>query len=258
MAGAGIEAIRVGRGANSHIMPLDALKVDPSYNGRPLNREHVDSLKAKIRAEGYDESKPIRIRNIDGQFFIRDGLHRYTAMSELASEIEDIRGIPAVVAPKGTNDIDDVVNMLNANDGLRFTPLEEGALFKRVLSYGVAKEVVAKRVGRSTQYIDERLSLMGATPEIQEAHRNGTISASAAAKASKLDTGKQREIVRKAKETGKTVRVKDVQREKGGVASTVSTRKIRNWLKRKEEEYEAGSNRLKHYQEAVEEILALD
>jgi hypothetical protein len=49
-----------------------------------------------------------------------------------------------------------------------------------------------------------------------------------------------------------------VQREKGGVASTVSTRKIRNWLKRKEEEYEAGSNRLKHYQEAVEEILALD
>jgi ParB family chromosome partitioning protein len=253
---AGIEGIRVGRGANAHVMPFSALQVDPAYNGRPIDREHVESLKLKIQAEGYDESKPIRIRNIDGQFYIRDGLHRFTAMQELSETIPDIKGIPAVVAPKGTNDVDDVINMLNANDGLRFTPLEEAALYKRLLSWGVDKDTIAKRVGRKPAHINERLTLAGAAPEIHAEVRKGTLSATAATKAAKMGSDTQRKLAEKAK-SGKTVRVADVEKERDGHTKMVSTRKILTWLK-SQEAAQVEATKLAHYREAVNAILGLE
>jgi ParB-like chromosome segregation protein Spo0J len=232
MAGGGIEAVRVGRGANMHLLPFDALKVDPGYNGRPLNREHVESLKAKIRSEGYDESKPIRVRNIDGEYFIRDGLHRFTAMSELAEENPDIKGIAVVVAPKGTNEADDVFNMINSNDGLRFSMLEIAALIKRLMTWGKTKEEIATRIGKKVAYINDCLSLGEAAPEVHQAVEDGTIAVTTAAKAARLPVARQREIVTKARETKKRITGAEITRERSrsGMTATISTVKVQALL----------------------------
>jgi len=112
------------------------------------------------------------------------------------------------------NKLDDVTRILQqieANDQAKpLDSLERAKAFKVLIDKGMSQIDIAKRLGRTAQYVSDSLTLLKAPEEVKEAVRSKTMSATAATKVAKMkDPQKKAAAVEKAK-SGKKVKVKDV------------------------------------------------
>lgn len=219
----------VGELGHEDLVLLDPTKVR-MVDGRNARFDYgnLDELAASIAENGV--KNPVRVQLADDNVYeLEDGHRRLKACLLAIEKYNKKVKLPARVIPKETSGADIVVDMLVANDGKPFLPLEEAELLKRLRDSGLKTDQIAKRVGKSVSHVSDRLSLLGADESVREAIESGDMTASDAVtvvRKSKGDKEKQRETVDRVKKEGPQVVTKELkkgrlQRQQWEAAETV-------------------------------------
>lgn len=166
----------------------DTFKFDPrklvrddAWNARiqsPELRAHIDWLKGSIRERGVEQ--PLTIYLADGAAKITDGFCRHTAVMELIGEGVEIDTIPCKSEPRGADEADRVLGMFTRNSGKNLTPLEQAAVFSRLIGFGWDVAKVATRAGISKTHVENMLNLAAAPVPVKALVAEGTVSATLA------------------------------------------------------------------------------
>lgn len=157
------------------------LKIDQGFNVRDLDaqiaREHLDELKASIKAEGVQCPLEIRIQGED--LFITSGHRRHKVVMELIAEGVDIESVPAIAEPKTIDEAERTARLITLNSGEPLSSLEKAEVVRRLLAYGWSRGKIATRFGFKTEQSVANYELLLAAPiELKTAVREGEISAS--------------------------------------------------------------------------------
>jgi ParB family chromosome partitioning protein len=192
------------------------IRVIPGFNVRietPSYLAHVETIAQSMAANGFYRNKPLAgFAGKDGDedvIFTTDGHTRLKALDradELGAEISEV---PVVLKPPGTSAEDLTVALVEDNEGRPLAPLERAIVAARLISYGMEKAEIAKRLGGVTErYVDDMLLLAAAPPKVRNLVINEKVSFTEAVKVLRKDAGKAAETlttaVAAAESQGKT------------------------------------------------------
>ena len=185
------QLIQQERGTLSDLfgVPIHLLDANPD-NVRidtPELREHIRTLANSIIAQGFLRSRPLTVRQSGDRLIVVDGNCRLLAVRLAMEEGAEIKNLPCVSEAPGTNDADRTCNMLLANSGMAHTPLEYAAAIKRLMSYGWTDTEVARKLGRSRQWVVNALETAALPADVQAQMVDGVVSATTARKMVKRD-----------------------------------------------------------------------
>jgi len=179
---------------------LDLFNIDPrlivtalDHNVRDFETEkvklHIEELRENIRENGV--MTPLECRRgekiktyVDEKgkehdiysFILIDGECRLRAVNMLIEEGVPIVAIPVILERRGSNAANRVLDMLNANIGLRFTPVELGKAYSKLIKMGYTIQNIAQQVGKSVQYVNECLNLLEFNPTVVQGLVEGKIT----------------------------------------------------------------------------------
>jgi ParB-like chromosome segregation protein Spo0J len=157
------------------------VEVEDGFN-RPLNREHIESIKITIKAGGILD--PIWVRVDNGAIILVDGEHRLTAVLECIGEGLSIppNGYKMPAQQFRGNDAERVAHLLTSSQGLPLTPLQRGIQYRKLEAFGWSHHEIANKVGRTTTHVAEMILLAGSNSDVQVMVASGEVSAANAAK----------------------------------------------------------------------------
>jgi ParB family chromosome partitioning protein len=150
------------RNKGVRIVPLDKIEPNPQNPRLAINEELLEELAASIREHGV--LQPVLVRPLDeGRFQLIAGERRWRA-----SKLADQAAIPAIV-----EDIDDdtaleiaIIENLQRED---ISPLDEAVMYDRMVrEHGYSIRKLAEKLGKDKGYLENRLRLADAPPEIRE------------------------------------------------------------------------------------------
>jgi ParB family transcriptional regulator, chromosome partitioning protein len=154
-------------------LDVERISSNPNQPRQVFDPDALQDLAASIREHGILQPVLVRPRG-DGQYQLIAGERRWRA-----ARIAGMRQIPAIV-----EQIDDegaleiaIIENLQRED---ISPLEEADMFDRMTSqHGYSLRKLAQKLGKDKGYIENRLRLADAPPEIRElvARRSDTLSA---------------------------------------------------------------------------------
>jgi ParB family transcriptional regulator, chromosome partitioning protein len=143
------------------LVPIDRIEPNPEQPRLALDEVTLEELAASIREHGV--LQPILLRPIDdGRFQLIAGERRWRA-----TRIAGLPTIPALV-----EDIDDdtaleisIIENLQRED---ISPLDEAAMYDRMIrEHGYSIRRLADKLGKDKGYLENRLRLADAPPEIR-------------------------------------------------------------------------------------------
>jgi ParB-like chromosome segregation protein Spo0J len=185
----------------------DRIKVKAGLNGRDLttpdNIAHIEEIAASIEANGFMQSKPLEIFSEGEDWYLSDGHCRLAAVQLCLSRGVAVEKVPCVAEPRGTNDVDRILNQDAHNSSKRLTALELGGNIKRAMGLGALSVAeVARRMGKSVTYVNQALDFQAAPAEVHALVKSGAVSATFAAKQVRKEGGaKATETLKAAVET---------------------------------------------------------
>ena len=144
------------------VLPVDRIEPNPQNPRLAFNAETLEELASSIREHGV--LQPVLVRPLDdGRFQLIAGERRWRA-SKLAAQAT----IPALV-----EDIDDdtaleiaLIENLQRED---ISPLDEAAMYDRMIrDHGYSIRKLAEKLGKDKGYLENRLRLADAPPEVRE------------------------------------------------------------------------------------------
>ena len=144
------------------VLPLDRIEPNPENPRLAFNEEALNELAASIREHGV--LQPVLVRPLDdGRYQLIAGERRWRA-----SIRADQQTIPALV-----EDIDDdtaleisIIENLQRED---ISPLDEAAMYDRMIrDHGYSIRKLADKIGKDKGYLENRLRLADAPPEVRE------------------------------------------------------------------------------------------
>ena len=144
------------------MVPVDRIEPNPEQPRLAFDEATLIELAASIREHGV--LQPILLRPIDGgRFQLIAGERRWRA-----SKIAEQHAIPALV-----EDIDDdtaleisIIENLQRED---ISPLDEAAMYDRMIrDHGYSIRRLADKLGKDKGYVENRLRLADAPPEVRE------------------------------------------------------------------------------------------
>ena len=150
------------RNKGVRIVPLDKIEPNPQNPRMAINQEALEELAASIREHGV--LQPVLVRPLaDGRFELIAGERRWRA-----SKLAEQAAIPAIV-----EDIDDdtaleiaIIENLQRED---ISPLDEAVMYDRMVrEHGYSIRKLAEKLGKDKGYLENRLRLADAPPEIRE------------------------------------------------------------------------------------------
>lgn len=156
------------------------VEFEPCFNLREEGTEldaHIETI-AQLMQEGY-YFPPIDVMVIDGRIIARDGHCRTRAALKLLD-----RGIEYMLEARQLrgNDADAVYHMLGSDQGKRFSPLEQGRGFLRLINMGATVAEIAKRTGQHRSTVENGLALAEAPTTVQAMIGQGKIASTEALK----------------------------------------------------------------------------
>ena len=162
---------RASRGVRN--IEVDHIVPNPDQPRMVIDQATIEELAASIREHGV--LQPILVRPLDdNQFQLIAGERRWRA-----SKVAGLSTIPALV-----EDIDDdtaleiaIIENLQRED---LSPLDEAAMYDRMVrEHGYSVRRLAQKLGKDKGYLENRLRLADAPPEIRElvSLRKDTLSA---------------------------------------------------------------------------------
>jgi len=152
------------------------LAVEPGFNARPLNADHVASLSLTLRNGAV--FPPLEVRVEEGQIFIVDGHHRHAAALDAISKGSDIKAMDC--RHFRGNDIERVAHMITSAGGLPLTPLQLGIQYRKLIGFGWDEKQIADRVGKTTVHVKDMITLAEANSDVHKAVNAGEVSGTTA------------------------------------------------------------------------------
>lgn len=174
------------------------VQFEPGFN-RPINREHVESIKAALRA-GH-ELDDIKVRVEGGAIIVVDGHHRVIAAVEWLAEDgvqEPVGGYKLGAKQFRGNDAERVIHLITSSQGLALLPLERSTQYRKLAGWGWTPQAIAEAVGRSVQNVSDALLLADANSDVHQAVRSGSIAATEAIKVVRKHGEKAGAVIGKA------------------------------------------------------------
>ena len=150
------------RSIGVRVIPLDRIEPNPQQPRLAFNEESLQELANSVTEHGV--LQPILVRPLDGgRYQLIAGERRWRA-----SKIAGLETIPALI-----EDIDDdtaleiaIIENLQRED---ISPLDEAAMFDRLVhEHGYSIRKLADKLGKDKGYLENRLRLADAPPEIRE------------------------------------------------------------------------------------------
>lgn len=166
---------------------LSSIAVRKGFNVRE-NFEDIPDLAESILSLGL--LKPLLVDILtDGTSLLTDGERRYRALKYIIANYpdraKDFEYVLCQLNDRNMDDTDRLVAQLASNTGKPFDPMEEAEGFRR-LRDGVDKNArkmtitdIAKSVGKSIPYVEQRLILADASDEEKEMMKSGQIKPTA-------------------------------------------------------------------------------
>ncbi len=156
-----------------HHIAVERISSNPNQPRQTFDTDTLQDLAASIREHGILQPVLVRPR-ADGSFQLIAGERRWRA-----ARIAGLREIPAIVEA-----FDDeaaleiaIIENLQRED---ISPLEEAEMFERMTTqHGYSLRKLAQKLGKDKGYVENRLRLADAPPEVRElvATRSDTLSA---------------------------------------------------------------------------------
>ncbi len=151
-----------GRKQGVRMIPLDRIEPNPDQPRMEFDEASLDELAASIREHGVLQPILVRPRE-QGRYQLVAGERRWRA-----SKRAGLESIPALI-----EDIDDdtaleiaIIENLQRED---LSPLEEAMLYDRMVrEHGYSIRRLAQKLGKDKGYLENRLRLADAPPEIKE------------------------------------------------------------------------------------------
>jgi ParB family chromosome partitioning protein len=150
------------RSVGVRVVPVDRIDPNPQQPRLAFNEETLLELAASIKEHGV--LQPILVRPLDG--------HRYELIAGerrwRASKLAGLTTIPALI-----EEIDDdtaleiaIIENLQRED---ISPLDEAAMFDRMVNeHGYSIRKLADKLGKDKGYLENRLRLADAPPEVRQ------------------------------------------------------------------------------------------
>ncbi|GGQ50007.1 hypothetical protein GCM10010250_22010 [Streptomyces althioticus] len=175
------------------VIALDAIDRDENQPREIFDPEKLQELAASIAEIGVQQA--ITVRYVGrGKYVLVSGERRWRA-----SRMAGLTEIPAMVMhglEGGSETLEGFTRSVAENLGRAdMSPLEEARAFQKLVDFGLTPEDVAKRVGKSWNYIDLRLSLLKLVPAVQEALLKGHLPVGLAWYASQISPANQNAFI---------------------------------------------------------------
>jgi ParB/RepB/Spo0J family partition protein len=170
--GPGIVSLIESRATRATIreVPLDRILPNPAQPRLSYEEDSLTELADSIREHGV--LQPILVRPVGSQYELIAGERRWRA-SRLAKRDT----IPAIVVEFDEQTALEVsiIENLQRED---VSPLEEAAMFRKMTDLGYSVRQLAQKIGKDKGYVENRMRLADAPPEIRElvSVRKDTIS----------------------------------------------------------------------------------
>ncbi len=170
--GPGVVSLIESRATRAQIreVAIDRILPNPAQPRLSYEEDSLTELAASIREHGV--LQPILVRPIGSQFELIAGERRWRA-----SRLAERSTIPAIVV-----DFDEqtalevsIIENLQRED---VSPLEEAAMYRKMTDLGYSVRQLAQKIGKDKGYVENRLRLADAPPEVRElvSVRKDTIS----------------------------------------------------------------------------------
>ena len=213
---------------------IQHIDIDGNFNIRKEMGD-LDSLSADIKQNGIRIPVEIRIVAVgedagDSMLFLVDGHRRIAAAKKLGGK-EFL--VPVQFEKEDSKPIDRLVSMFVRNTGKPLEPMEEQELFQRMIDLHFKPKDIARKIGRTLDYVNGRLSLGKASEEVKAAIKEKKITVGAARALAKKPKADQDKALKAAKETagGKKLKAGAVK-EAAGIKSMRTEKEIRIRLNR--------------------------
>jgi len=153
---------RTGRSHGIRNVPVDRIDPNPEQPRMTFDEDALKELAASVTEHGVLQPILIRPAN-EGRYQLVAGERRWRA-----SKIAGLREIPALI-----EEIDDdtaleisIIENLQRED---LSPLDEALMYERMTSdHGYSLRKLAQKLGKDKGYVENRLRLAGAPPEIKQ------------------------------------------------------------------------------------------
>jgi ParB family chromosome partitioning protein len=168
----GIVSLIESRATRAQIreVPVERILPNPAQPRLSYEEDSLTELADSIREHGV--LQPILVRPVGSQYELIAGERRWRA-----SRMAQRESIPAIVV-----EFDDetalevsIIENLQRED---VSPLEEAAMFRKMIDLGYSVRQLAQKIGKDKGYVENRIRLAEAPPEIRElvSVRRDTIS----------------------------------------------------------------------------------
>ena len=151
-------------------LPVDRILPNPAQPRLSYEEDSLTELADSIREHGV--LQPILVRPVGPQYELIAGERRWRASRLVGRET-----IPAIVVEFDQQTALEVsiIENLQRED---VSPLEEAAMFRKMLDLGYSVRQLAQKIGKDKGYVENRIRLADAPPEIRElvSLRKDTIS----------------------------------------------------------------------------------
>jgi ParB family chromosome partitioning protein len=170
--GPGIVSLIESRATHAQIreIPIGKILPNPAQPRLSYEEDSLTELADSIREHGV--LQPILVRPVGSQYELIAGERRWRA-----SRLAQRDSIPAIVAEFDEETALEVsiIENLQRED---VSPLEEAAMFRKMLDLGYSVRQLAQKIGKDKGYVENRMRLADAPPEIRElvSVRRDTIS----------------------------------------------------------------------------------
>lgn len=189
---------------------LDQIYAEPGFNPAETDDDYarrVDGIVNHLREGGTVPPVEVRPRD-EGGMWIVDGHARIDAYRRAT-----LAGVPLQDSKDGHvyvlatifqgSDADRTLRLITSAEGRTLTPLQQSEVMKRLRGYGWSPSEIARKTGRSAEYISQLLALGDADSDIKTLVTTGQVSALVAAKAVRKHKGQAKAVLKEQLETVK-------------------------------------------------------
>lgn len=186
------------------LVPLSELYVEPGYNVREIDQEHVEEFRDAFIAGEF--IPPLAVQVTEHGVKVIDGHHRYYGAKMATDSGHEIARLEC--KDFSGSEADRIAFMVTSSQGKALSPLERAAAYQRLLNQGWTNAEIAKKVKRSTADVDQHLHLLECGDSLIEMVKAGEVAPTTAVALSREHGTKAgavaQEQMQKAKAAGKS------------------------------------------------------
>lgn len=167
---------------NLYSIHIDMIVEPEGFNTRDYDRpeivQHIRNL-----ADAYKAGKvlaPLVVQVIDGKAELRDGFCRIRGARLAIAEGAEFTHLPVV--PSTGDEIAQTMVILSSNQGVKLTPIEQAAVYARLIGFNLSETEIAKLAGKTVPHVTQYLTIHSMPLKLKKMIHEGTVAMSAVLK----------------------------------------------------------------------------